>query len=335
MAYLSKNKIVLFILHLLAWSFFLLLPILAIPKLSYLIENDYTFLIVYFVSSIASICFFYFSYYFLIPKYLFKHKYLIFSISCISFIVASIILTRTIISMNFLFDNSANSNQPKLFGNYLLRFLIVFIAAFALRFYQKMKQIKVEQIASELANLKAQINPHFLFNTLNAIYALALTKSDKTADYISKLSSMMRYSLSKTSAEKVLLENEIDYIKNYIALQKIRLTETTHVNFTIQGQIDEQQIPPLLFIDFIENAFKYGVSNEMETEVKIQFVVEENTVSMYVSNEKVNQSSLLPSNEIGLKNIKRRMDLIYQNNYHLKIENSEKKFEVNLMINQI
>jgi LytS/YehU family sensor histidine kinase len=198
-----------------------------------------------------------------------------------------------------------------------------------------MKQIKVEQIASELANLKAQINPHFLFNTLNAIYALALTKSDKTADYISKLSSMMRYSLSKTSAEKVLLENEIDYIKNYIALQKIRLTETTHVNFTIQGKIDDQQIPPLLFIDFIENAFKYGVSNEVETEVKIQFVVEENTVSMYVSNEKVNQSSLLPSNEMGLKNIKRRMDLIYQNNYHLKIENSEKKFEVNLMINQI
>jgi LytS/YehU family sensor histidine kinase len=198
-----------------------------------------------------------------------------------------------------------------------------------------MKQIKVEQIASELANLKAQINPHFLFNTLNSIYALALTKSDKTADYISKLSSMMRYSLSKTSAEKVLLEDEIDYIKNYIALQKIRLTENTHVNFTIQWQIDEQQIPPLLFIDFIENAFKYGVSNEVETEVNIQFIVEENTVSMYVSNEKVNQSSLLPSNEIGLKNIKRRLELIYQNNYNLEIADSKNKFEVNLMINQI
>ncbi|MBC7748428.1 MAG: sensor histidine kinase [Methylotenera sp.] len=197
-----------------------------------------------------------------------------------------------------------------------------------------MNQIEAEQTSSELARLKAQINPHFLFNTLNGIYGLALTKSDKTAEYLLKLSSIMRYTLSETSSEKVPLENEINYLHNYIALQKIRLTETTRIDFTVTGNIDAQQIPPLLFINFIENAFKYGVSNEVETEIKIHLIIEENKITLCVKNAKINQNHVSSSNEIGLMNIKRRLDLIFENNYKLEIENTEKTFEVNLMIKQ-
>jgi LytS/YehU family sensor histidine kinase len=145
----------------------------------------------------------------------------------------------------------------------------------------------------------------------------------------------MRYSLSEISAEKVPLKNEINYLKNYIELQKIRLTETTIVNFTVEGQIDSQQIPPLLFINFIENSFKYGVSNEVQTEIKIALIVEENAISVYIKNDKVNQNAVPTSHEMGLKNVKRRLNLIFGNNYSLEIQNKQKTFEVNLKIHKI
>ncbi len=328
-----KNKSFFFLFQLLAWSILLLFPFVAIQRTASFLKNDQIQLIIYLCSGVAAIGFYYFNYNIAIPKYLFKHKYLLFIIFSITFIAVCIVLTRILLSLDF--NNDLSQNKFYLLPNYIWRFIIVFIVAFSIRFYQKMKQIEVEQIVSELANLKAQINPHFLFNTLNGIYGLALTKSDKTADYLSKLSSMLRYSLSETSAEKVPIENEIHYLKNYIALQKIRITETTSVNFTVKGLIVSQQIPPLLFINFIENAFKYGVSNEVQTEIQIHLVVEENAISIYIKNDKVNQHAVSSSHETGLKNVKRRLDLIFGNNYKLKIENTEKTFEVNLTINQI
>lgn len=330
-----KNRIFIVFLHLLAWSFFLLFPLFAFPRLSTLIEYEESYKIVYLVSSLTTICFYYLDYYVIIPTLLFKQKYVLFTVLCISLIVISVVLTRAILSIDFGTSHSTNTSPPRLVGNYLLRFFIVFMVAFGFRFYQKMKRIEAERISSELAHLKAQINPHFLFNTLNGIYGLALTKSDKTAEYLSKLSSMMRYSLSETSAEKVPLEDEINYLQNYIALQKIRLTETTQVNFTVKGPIDSKEIPPLLFINFIENAFKFGVSNEVETEIRIEISVEENTISMYAKNDKVLQNSAASSHEMGLKNIKRRLDLIFENKYKLEIENTEKTFAVHLTIHQL
>ena len=330
-----KSKSFFILLHVLAWSILFLFPIIAFQNLSSLLINDQIQLIVYLCSGLATIGFYYFNYYIAIPKYLFKHKHLLFIIFSTIFVAICIVLTRFLLSLDF--NNGQNLSQSKfhLFPNYIWRFIIVFIVAFSFRFYQKMKQIEIEQIVSELANLKAQINPHFLFNTLNGIYGLALTKSDKTADYLSKLSSMMRYSLSETSTEKVPLEDEINYIKNYIDLQKIRLTETTSVNFNVIGQINSQQIPPLLFINFIENSFKYGVSNEVQTEIQIHLAVEENAISMYIKNDQVNQNAVSSSYEMGLKNVKRRLNLIFGNDYSLEFQNKEKTFEVNLKIHLI
>lgn len=330
-----KNKPIFFFFHILAWSIFLAFPIVAIPKLATFLKNDQLQLIVYFCSGVASICFYYFNYYLVIPNYLFKHKYLLFIIFSILFVAVSIALTRFLISLDFNIGNTMSQSQPNLLPNYTWRFVIIFIIAFAFRFYQKMKQIEDEQIKSELETLKAQINPHFLFNTLNGIYGLALTKSDKTAEYILKLSAMMRYTLTETTTEKVALEDEINYLKNYIELQKIRLTKTTEIDFSVIGKINSQQIPPLLFINFIENAFKYGVSNEVETVIQIHIIVKENTLSLFVKNEKMNQNTFSSSYEMGLKNIKRRLNLIFENNYTLEIENTEKIFQVHLIIKHI
>ena len=330
-----NNKYYHFSIHILAWSIFIILPLFAIPRLANLVDNEYAFKISYIVGSITTICFYYVSYNILIPAFLFKKKYLLFFILCLFCLLISIIMTKYLITQDYIHENSMNQDQPKLFGNYLLRFLIIFLAAFAFRFHQKTKQMEGQQAVSELENLKAHINPHFLFNNLNGIYGLALTKSDKTADYISKLSSILRYSLSELSSEKVPLKNEIKFLMDYVELQKIRLTETTEIIFTVNGQIESHLIPPLLFINFIENAFKYGVSNEVQTEIQIHLAVEENAISMYIKNDKVNQNAVSSSYEMGLKNVKRRLNLIFGNDYSLEFQNKEKTFEVNLKIHLI
>lgn len=329
-----KNKIIRILFHILVWCIFLLFPILVLPKPSTFIESDQNQLFIYFIIGIATIGFYYFNYFFTIPNYLFKRKYLIFIALVVAFIALSIILTRFLISLNFIESNYVSSGRPKLVGSYLFRFIIVFLAAFGFRFYQKMKQLETERIRAELASLKLQINPHFLFNTLNGIYGLAFTKSDKTAESVSKLSSMMRYALTETNTEKVVLENEINYITNYIELQKIRLTNKTTVDFIVNGNSKSKQIPPLLFINFIENAFKYGVSNELESIIEIHIFVKDNSISLFVKNQKVNKNNDLGSYKIGLANIKRRLELIFANDYVLDIENTAKTFQVNLTIKQ-
>lgn len=327
-----KSKSLFILLHVLAWSILFLFPIIAIQNLSSLLKNDQVQLTVYFGSGIATIGFYYFNYYIAIPKYLFKYKYILFILFTFIFITVCIVLTRFLLNSDFNNAHNLIKKRHYLLPNYIWRFVFIFIVAFAFRFYEKMKQIEAEQISAELATLKAQINPHFLFNTLNGIYGLALTKSDKTAEYILKLSAMMRYTLTETTTEKVALEDEINYLKNYIELQKIRLTKTTMVDFSVIGEINSQQIPPLLFINFIENAFKYGVSNEAVTVIQIHIIVKDNKLSLFVKNEKMNQNTFSSSYEMGLKNIKRRLDLIFENNYTLEIENTEKIFQVHLII---
>jgi LytS/YehU family sensor histidine kinase len=196
-----------------------------------------------------------------------------------------------------------------------------------------MKQIETEKLTAELSSLKAQINPHFLFNTLNGIYGLALTNSDKTADSISKLASMMRYVLTETTDEKVPLANEIKYISDYITFQKLRLTKKTKVNFTIEGTSLDQEISPILFISFIENAFKYGVSNEVESTIKIHLLIENSAISLTVKNEQLKKKkNEEESCGIGLKNTKRRLDLIYENKYSLEMTNTDKAYQIILKI---
>jgi len=145
----------------------------------------------------------------------------------------------------------------------------------------------------------------------------------------------MRYVLTETKAEKVDLQREVDYLKTYVELQKIRLTEQTKINFSVQGDTFQKQISPLLFINFVENAFKYGVSNEYETHIDISIHIENQSLELRVKNDIVNRFNDLNSNNMGLDNIKLRLDLLYPNKYKLDIENDGEKFIVSLKIKNI
>lgn len=190
-----------------------------------------------------------------------------------------------------------------------------------------------EKIKAELSVLKHQINPHFLFNVLNDIYGQAITKSGDPADSILRLSELMRYVLSEAQYEKVSLEKEIHYLENYIALQKRRLTEKTKVEVHFTGNFGNKQIPPLLFINFIENAFKHGVSTETESSIFIGIEIKNNLLEMKVKNGKpVRSNKQVTSNYIGLENTRRRLDLLYNNKHELKIVNEKDYFLVTLSI---
>ncbi|UMB59884.1 sensor histidine kinase [Lutibacter sp. A80] len=201
--------------------------------------------------------------------------------------------------------------------------------------YKNEKQkalIETQKINTELSFLKAQINPHFLFNSLNSIYSLANKKSDFTTDAIITLSELMRYMLYETDREYVSLKKEIDYIKNYIALQNLRLKDSSGVRFNARGNLDHY-IEPLLLISFIENAFKYGTDYTGKTNINIQISIEDQklilTSTNYISiNEKNKDSS-----GIGLQNIRARLNLLYPNTHSLKIKESEKLYSLELVLN--
>lgn len=197
---------------------------------------------------------------------------------------------------------------------------------------QTKRTLENEKLNTELSFLKSQINPHFFFNTLNNIYSLSITGSDKTAPTILKLSSIMRYILSDTRINEVPIQSEIEFIKNYIDLQAVRLTDKVKVDFTTQNIVPETAIEPLLFLPFIENAFKYGISTKEKSTIKISLIQENANIDFEVTNNIVRSNiSPIEKNEIGIQNVKRRLQLLYEENkYSLVAEKRNEIFFVHL-----
>lgn len=212
-------------------------------------------------------------------------------------------------------------------------FLAVAFFSLSMRITKRWDKTLKEKLNTELLYLRAQINPHFLFNTLNSIYSLALTRSEFTADAIQKLSSMMRYVLTESAHDKVFLEKEIDYIKNYIDLQRLRFGKDVILNYSIWGEAGNKEIAPLILISFIENAFKYGMNPAEDTMIKIVINMYEERVEMIVINNKVTvKIGDEQRSGIGIENTKSRLELLYPYSHELSISETEKQFTVNLSI---
>ena len=305
------------------------------------------------VANTLLVVFFYFNYYILIPLFYAK-KYprfiLYFLISGFLSLAPPLMLESRNVSPkththahdpknNFEdHEREGRSGGPKKHGvkhleDDLFLFLAVFIISIALNLQARIKQSEKEKLAAELAYLKSQINPHFLFNTLNNIYALALKKSDDTANAIVKLSGMMRYNITDAQSEFIEIEKEIAYISSYIELQKIRIGETAKVNFSIDGMEHKHQIAPLLLISFIENAFKYGVNPEIESIIQIAIGITNNTIELKVSN-KIVPVSIVDNTKTGtgIANVIRRLDLLYSGKYHLQISHTDTDYTITLII---
>lgn len=193
------------------------------------------------------------------------------------------------------------------------------------------RSLETEKKDMELQFLKSQLNPHFLFNSLNNIYSLAYQKSDKTADAILKLSEIMRYMIYESNDSWVALSKEIEYVTSYIELQKLRFKDGAAVIMTLNGEIDNQQIMPLILISFVENAFKHGVANDPKDPIRINIIANQKILHFSISNKK-NNSNKDQMGGVGLTNVERRLQLLYPERYKLNIVNSATHYTIELML---
>ena len=288
--------------------------------------------------NILLVGFFFLNYFILTSKFYFKKRY----ISYILLLVVSFIIIYKIPGYVFPIERNTRllgkfgSRKSLIFLIWMLKalmFLCMALISLFLRQNQRYHEIKEEKQQSEIAYLRAQINPHFLFNTLNNIYSLTLMKSDSASDAVMKLSKMMRFVVSESSKEMVPLQQDLDYIKNYIQLQQLRLLHKNSLIFEINGVTDGLLISPLLLINFIENAFKYGVMDEVDEPIKIIITIEEQWLSLDVVNTIAEDQ--IPDQiktEVGIKNTEKRLNYLYANAYHLKIDKQEDKFKVHLKL---
>ena len=194
------------------------------------------------------------------------------------------------------------------------------------------KALENANLNAEVSFLKSQINPHFLFNTLNGIYSLANARSPHTEEAILKLSQMLRYVLYDSSTEKIELSKDIAYISNFMHLQRLRLAQKVKINYEVRGNTEKLFIAPLLLITFIENAFKHGVSYIYPSTIAIEISVFDETLTLVASNT-VFENNKFDTGGIGLKNARRRLELLYPGKYLLDIVRNNRLYVVNLKIN--
>ncbi|OJV18668.1 MAG: hypothetical protein BGO21_24410 [Dyadobacter sp. 50-39] len=221
----------------------------------------------------------------------------------------------------------------------LTLFIVVWVIAMAIRISREWRQSErrailseAEKAHAELSFFKAQINPHFLFNTLNNIYALAVTSSAHTAPSILKLSQMMRYITEEATENYVPLEDELACLENYVALQKLRLSAKTSLDFEIKGQSGGSKIAPLILMTFVENAFKYGVSNHRESVIRIAIETAGNEILFFCQNRIIERKRDEDRAGVGILNTQKRLDLLYGDAYDLDIRNDGEFFTVNLKL---
>tara|TARA_R110000772_G_scaffold23252_1_gene62309 strand:- start:371 stop:1438 length:1068 start_codon:yes stop_codon:yes gene_type:complete len=226
---------------------------------------------------------------------------------------------------------------PAIIGS-IPTYLFPTIILVVFNYYKKQKDVATlleQKKTSELNALKNQLNPHFLFNTLNNLYALALKKSDKTPEVIAKLSEILDYILYQCKGNFVPLKNEIALLHNYIALEKIRYGDRVDIVFNEDIKSD-QKTAPLLLLTFLENAFKHGVSQELNTaRIELSITADENLIDFSIENTKPSNSKNRKNSDrdgIGLQNIRKQLDLLYPNNYKLDIKDTSDLYSVILKI---
>lgn len=301
------------------------------------------------LGNIFILAFFYINYKFFIQKYLFQKKYIQYGVVVLLGLVAVIFLPWLLVGSptpkdiiehprHIIYPKENMFQKARLFFSDVdhLVFLFVGTVFFSTFWFERMQnqKIKTEKLEAELSHLKLQIHPHFLFNTLNSIYASAIKKDERTGDMVLVLADFMRYLLQDSYQNEVLLEKEAQYIANYIELQKSRLRDSVAVEFHKNGNFSDQKIAPLILFTFVENAFKYGVNPDENSEIKIEISMAENELSLMVFNKIVTTRNIESSN-IGIKNTKERLALYYPKRYSLDIKEYDKTFTVHLKIQLI
>jgi hypothetical protein len=315
-------------------------------------------------SLICNIILFYLFFYFIFPNTLLKNKVVLTILSLPICLVLWIILNHyclILIGKYFKIEGpylkGVIENQNESFieiislKNILKEAILVFysISSFffikilfdIIRFYskwfkseRKSVQLEIEKLNLEKDFLKAQLNPHFLFNTLNNLYGLALRNDYQTPQVIMHLSEIMRYTLYESNAELVPLTREVEFLKNYVLLEKMRFKNNKNIDFTLDdSNMDTQMIAPLLTFTFVENSFKYGLKPKNDGFLKINVSVDNNIFYFSIINDKEENRREREFSGIGTVNIRKRLELLYPGKHELKIEDQGKSFFVEMKIN--
>ncbi|MBB2151047.1 sensor histidine kinase [Pedobacter gandavensis] len=339
-----KNKGPL-IVHLIFWSFILFLLVLGVlfnkePQTIYTVAVNYGY------SGLINISIFYINYTLLIPLLVKEQrKYGLYMGAILLLIVVMSAIKTVLASLNadiVLMMTYHGKKEFMALGKYALGaiftsgfFVVVSsLLKFGIDWFGNeriQRDLESEKKEMELQFLKSQLNPHFLFNSLNNIYSLAYQKSDKTADAILKLSEIMRYMIYESNDSWVSLSKEIEYLHSYIELQKLRFRDGASVQFQLNGEIDDQQIVPLILISFVENAFKHGVANDPKDPIKINIIANQKILHFSITNKK-NQHNKDEVGGVGLNNVERRLQLLYPDRYKLNIVNSATHYTSELML---
>ena len=292
----------------------------------------------------------YSSIYILMPRYLTPEKYVQFGLGLL--LLLMIVYALFVCIQEFYFGPKYfvaevgvmeyNSNEKfwkyifniPVFAGKSIKFLTPAILIVIGRFYKNQQdylELNKQKKTNELAALKHQLNPHFLFNTLNNLYALSIDKSDEAPEVIEKLSEILDYMLYGCNDTYVGLQKEIELIDNYLALEKVRYGDRVAIQF--DKKTEQEVIAPLILLTFIENAFIHGVSQELnEAYVEIKILVEENHVYFEIANS-VAKSKVISSNEsIGLTNVKKQLELLYIHEYSLDIKEEDNRYQVHLKL---
>jgi len=291
----------------------------------------------------------YFFLYFLIPKYLLTKKQGLFLLySIYTFIVSAFLIIISILyALVFLIELNSDETSPLtkslpfiILGVYFVAFVVII---FGLILHNYKSIVKNEDLKSkfletqlqlkeqELKFLKMQIHPHFLFNSLNTIYGFALKKEDEAPEMILKLSNLLDYILYQVKKPRVSLKEEIAHIKEYIELERIRFRDTLHIEFKSQIDDDNVQIPPMLLLPFVENAFKHGVIVKGVLSVVIDVIYQNGNLTFNVENS-INSESKEDEKGIGLATVEKRLELLFKNSYTLNVSTKNGWFKVYLNI---
>lgn len=298
--------------------------------------NNYWILPVY---SGVEMLIFYLFYFWFFPTYLSNRKIILFAT------VGLLVITMTTVAEYFFLRalmpaTFNNASRSFVVFNMFTRVIYSAIAACLIRGFinwyadiRYKKELERKNIETELALLKAQINPHFLFNTLNNIDVLIEKDAQRASIYLKKLSDILRFTLYESPLEQIELKQEVVYIEQYIELQKIRTANPDFVKFTVDGNLDNLQIAPMLFIPYIENAFKHSTNKKISKAIEIGIGVLGNTVTFTCSNACDQSAALKQSySGLGLELINNRLNLLYKNAYALDITHTDKRFNVKLAI---
>jgi two-component system LytT family sensor kinase len=346
------------VLQILLWGLFLLLPYFMIPHNSpdlnrqlLLVRESQPYWVYYmFLTSVSlNLCliiFFYIHNQYLFDRFILqadpKTGYTIYTIIVILSFGAifgiSYLIRNTLLQTFSLFERHIEIRDVI---RSAMWFFLVLFAGIGVKLTElwrhaekRARDIENEHLRTELSFLHMQINPHFLFNSLNTIYGMSLKKSDNAPKAVMKLSQLLRYMIEETGHNMVPLEQEVTYLNNFIELQKMRSGPSLNVTFDVEGDINTANIAPMLLLPFVENAFKYGLNSSEDSPINIILVVSREQITFSVFNRKFENMGR-HSSGIGIPNVERRLQLLYPDKHELTIEDKKENYFAKLKISLV